>query len=622
MTRTEIFKQFLSFDKDRFEKDLEAFVANTREEALSKACEGWLFSKHYDQEFSSASSSKRPVKKSSDIKVKTKSKTPAKPAAPKSEDIDFFSEILQIPDTRKCWEYVQNLITLEHKAIRQDSFGEASSKEAKAEATRFLSEKELNIVIIGAGCMGLYVANFLKNKLGDFANILVCENRASEARIKKPYSRDWITNIHISFFEDYFDPKLIKIFRKLGSDDFIGTTINALETLMLLSSKDLGISFYFEPDMELDFIEKSGASLIIDTTAGKIDYLYPKADSLLKEINVKQEKEYEEDFSYAGVHPYESAKHPVLVNLKLQEGRYYPYLDDKRIHYPMFKMTKIPVSYLDKVLEFVSKKNQDNIFYVWRGRLNHEINEVLVLINLQESGFNYLAKHMTKRVSLQDFIEITNTSKKGVIDDRVKDLAKFITNLDKSCDSAKVEPPFRYEPNIKLLPQGITRVFSKPIIPMGDSYYPGHVKVGNGLGYHTYYAMKFSEMVLSSIMAPIDNILQAAITHHQAGEIEEARSLYSLILKANDKHSDANHNLGVLMLNTDNPQSSLDYFKKALRANPQIEQYWISLIEVLAALKMTDDARAVLKQARDFGINSNRLESVASTFTTDTISFG
>ena len=44
----------------------------------------------------------------------------------------------------------------------------------------------------------------------------------------------------------------------------------------------------------------------------------------------------------------------------------------------------------------------------------------------------------------------------------------------------------------------------------------------------------------------IDQALQQAIEAHKAGRVQEADRLYTAILKAQPKHPDANHNMGVL----------------------------------------------------------------------------
>ena len=44
----------------------------------------------------------------------------------------------------------------------------------------------------------------------------------------------------------------------------------------------------------------------------------------------------------------------------------------------------------------------------------------------------------------------------------------------------------------------------------------------------------------------LEEVLQKAFEAHNAGQIQEAERLYTSILKAQPKHPDANHNMGVL----------------------------------------------------------------------------
>ena len=44
----------------------------------------------------------------------------------------------------------------------------------------------------------------------------------------------------------------------------------------------------------------------------------------------------------------------------------------------------------------------------------------------------------------------------------------------------------------------------------------------------------------------LDQALQKAVEAHKSGKLEEAERLYTAILKAQPKHPDANHNMGVL----------------------------------------------------------------------------
>ena len=97
----------------------------------------------------------------------------------------------------------------------------------------------------------------------------------------------------------------------------------------------------------------------------------------------------------------------------------------------------------------------------------------------------------------------------------------------------------------------------------------------------------------------IDQALQKGIEAHQEGQAQEADRLYTAILKAQPKHPDANHNMGVLAVGVDKVQEALPLFKTALEVNPNITQYWLSYIDALIRLGQLDDARIVLEQARD-----------------------
>jgi len=62
----------------------------------------------------------------------------------------------------------------------------------------------------------------------------------------------------------------------------------------------------------------------------------------------------------------------------------------------------------------------------------------------------------------------------------------------------------------------------------------------------------------------LEQTLQTAITHHKAGELEDAERLYRAILSEQAKHPDANHNLGVLLKQGDKADIALSFFKTAL----------------------------------------------------------
>ena len=99
----------------------------------------------------------------------------------------------------------------------------------------------------------------------------------------------------------------------------------------------------------------------------------------------------------------------------------------------------------------------------------------------------------------------------------------------------------------------------------------------------------------------LDQALQKGVEAHKAGKVQEADRYYTAILKAQPKHSDANHNMGVLAVGVGKVQEALPFFKTALEVNPKIAQYWLSYIDALIRLDRMSDAKAVFDQAKSTG---------------------
>ena len=107
----------------------------------------------------------------------------------------------------------------------------------------------------------------------------------------------------------------------------------------------------------------------------------------------------------------------------------------------------------------------------------------------------------------------------------------------------------------------------------------------------------------------LDQALQKGIEAHRSGQVQESDRLYTAILKAQPKHPDANHNMGVLAVGVDKVQEALPFFKAALEANPSTAQFWLSYIDALIKLDRLTDAKAVLDQAKDRGLKVKPLMS-------------
>ena len=110
----------------------------------------------------------------------------------------------------------------------------------------------------------------------------------------------------------------------------------------------------------------------------------------------------------------------------------------------------------------------------------------------------------------------------------------------------------------------------------------------------------------------IDQALQRGVNAHRNSEFKEAERLYRAILQVQPNHSDANHNLGVLIVAVGKVADALPLFKTALEAKPNVEQYWLSYIDALINENKCEEAQRVIADGKRSGINSTKLRALES----------
>ena len=109
-----------------------------------------------------------------------------------------------------------------------------------------------------------------------------------------------------------------------------------------------------------------------------------------------------------------------------------------------------------------------------------------------------------------------------------------------------------------------------------------------------------------------DKLLQQAVTAHKAGDSKAAERLYRSILEIDAAHPDANHNLGVLIVHTQDAKHALPYLKTALEANPKQVQYWLSAIDALIRADQIGVARTLLQQGQEKGLKGEQFDKLVA----------
>lgn len=102
----------------------------------------------------------------------------------------------------------------------------------------------------------------------------------------------------------------------------------------------------------------------------------------------------------------------------------------------------------------------------------------------------------------------------------------------------------------------------------------------------------------------VEQALQQAITHHQAGHLQDAERLYRIILQARPDQPEANHNLGVLAGQVGQYAAGLPYLRTALAINPSQGQYSLSYASALLATGQAKEALDILRTAMQHGFNT------------------
>lgn len=105
----------------------------------------------------------------------------------------------------------------------------------------------------------------------------------------------------------------------------------------------------------------------------------------------------------------------------------------------------------------------------------------------------------------------------------------------------------------------------------------------------------------------VSHAIQLAVEAHRAGRLSEADKYYTAILSVEPEHADANHNLGLIAVELGKIAEAEPHLKIALKVSQNVEQYWVSYVEVLIKLKRFDEALNVLRRAQKRGVFSQKL---------------
>ena len=484
-------------DLPRFIHDFEHIFMSAPSTPLQSAAYGWLYTTNVDKSYQDPKL----------VKLNT-NKYDAQPASKNivsaidETNIDnIFSELLDIIDLSERWDAAQKLIRSAAPLITRDDFYSFKKEELTQQLSEAQNNEHLNIVILGAGCTGLTIANALARSFNDKVNILIIENRVQRPHVKKNYERNWLTELNSECLNGVIDPRVLSILRGFGEPAFLGTTIALFETLLLIANRQAGVKFLFRADYDLSFLNESKTQLIFDATGGRL--VIPEALCTPGKLppglgdipyNLPQLNGYGKRYRGSGItHVNDFQSEQIL--LKKKGNRFVPISQGIEIKSAMIKLTDVPMQLYKPMLDMVKNKNNDGLFYIWKGRLREPINRLLILINIDHTMYKECMERITEKQFMCEFLDKNNEYVK-TLDPRIIDMFELISASSEYLDQIQIEPPFIYEPYSKLMTGTLDRMHGKMVVPIGDSIFNGHPKVGNGLSSHLRHMIKIHDVIL------------------------------------------------------------------------------------------------------------------------------
>ena len=118
-------------------------------------------------------------------------------------------------------------------------------------------------------------------------------------------------------------------------------------------------------------------------------------------------------------------------------------------------------------------------------------------------------------------------------------------------------------------------------------------------------------MELNSRDADVVSIFGKGLQAHNAGDLSAAEQLYQETLSIQPNHSEANHNIGVVLATKNELNKALRFFKYALDSSPNVSLFWASYIDALIKLGRIAESKTLTKAVTDAGLSCEKMEAIS-----------
>ncbi len=473
-------KKLTSFLNDFYDKNMSSI--------LNKAAAGWIYSTSIDHFYIKETLDNETQKKNyenvNSVHSIKKEKKENKGELHWSEA--HLESILNEKCIKKKYKKLKMFSDQENSILTHDVFiNDPSVDYLEAQKRTFHDKNKINILIIGAGATGLFLANIIKNIFANKIKLLLVDNRCLNKNIRKKFNRNWLTQLDFKSISKNIHPRFKKLLGSFGTNGSIGIHLNIFEIILKLSCLAQGTNFFYSSEYNASDLYDDGIDIIFDATAGHLNlknnfsseernaiynFEIPRGKNL--EINVSGTQQNKSFF--------DSSLPNLNFTLKPNVRFHYPYFENYKIENNMLKITNIPSKFEYNIFNYLKMKKNDNKFFMYNGNLRDEINEALLIVNLTVAQANILSSLILQTETLESFYKLNNEKIKKC-DKKLYYLLNFLISLGVKSDIL-INKPFIYRPYINLLNNDF--INGKKIYPIGDSLFSGNPKMGNGLSAH------------------------------------------------------------------------------------------------------------------------------------------
>ena len=479
--------------------ELKKFYSSERESILAAAARGWLYSINFDVRFISDEIIRENYTDCNEVeKRKSEKFIEYEDVIPKEKQLEILDYLINANSIEERFNRLVSLTYISDLPLWQDSFFERKTNTIRAMQQKLFTEDTLNVVIVGGGICGLFLAACLQKNLKRKIRILVLDNYSEKIGTRVPFSRDWLTHLPLKLFKKSLDSKLLSILAQFGTEGYVGLPLNLIETLLMIHCKHHNVFFNFDRQISVADLDHNSIDLVFDASGGRLgEFLEISGHDTNLVVSIKNKVL---NFKKEGVRQLADVVGGVGTNidfyLKRSGSYHYPFLNNRQIISYMIKLTNIPSHLHSQIFDFIRSNNDNNRFYLWSGKLVKEINKNLLILNLQYSDFIWLGKNINHKMRLKDFLGKVTV----LASIESKTLLAAFNFLSARDDQASIiiERPFIFRPHVNLMPLN-SRINGIDIFPLGDALYTGNPKMGNGLGLHLPFISKLADYISNDV---------------------------------------------------------------------------------------------------------------------------